>query len=54
VIGTCAYRVTDGKRKVLRIGVELGTTGGKAAATVGGRTFRRRCFDAAGLVAVRE
>lgn len=50
VIGTAAYRVMDGKRSVPRIGVELATTGaGKVAATLKGRTLKRRCFDAADL-----
>jgi hypothetical protein len=55
VIGTAAYRVMDGKRKVPRIGVALAATKtAAAAATVNGRTVKNRCFDAADLTVVTK
>lgn len=56
IIGTVAYRCTDGKRGVPRIGVQLAATGKAAteAANIKGRTVRNRCFDACELTVVTQ
>jgi hypothetical protein len=54
VLGTAAYRVTDGKRKVPRIGVALATTKAAAGhASIKGRTVKNRAFDADLLIVVQ-